>query len=154
MNNLLNEWLNEGDLHSAVHNMNEHINQVWADLPERFKAIRAAYELIEGEDYNPYWFDIPMTPIESQLWMEIRSTPDCDNRYYRQFPVGKYFVDFGNPWKKIAIEADGKEYHDQQRDLERDLELLDLGWFVHRVPGKDCFKDGVINHVLKARQSN
>lgn len=79
---------------------------------------------------------INMTPIETWLWSDIRS---ANAILYPQYPVSRFFVDFGNPVAKVAIECDGHEYHlDRGKDHDRDLELGDLGWTVYRVPGHVC----------------
>jgi very-short-patch-repair endonuclease len=54
---------------------------------------------------------------------------------YPQYPVLKYFLDFGNPYFKIAIELDGKDYHNPDEDRKRDIELHAAGWKVFRIPG-------------------
>lgn len=76
------------------------------------------------------------TPIENSLWWDIRN-----NRLalWPQFPVGRYFVDFGNPVAKVAIECDGKDFHqDKAKDAARDADLAQLGWTVFRIPGWQC----------------
>lgn len=79
------------------------------------------------------------SPIEEITWQVIRSFGKVP--MYPQYPVGKYFVDFGNPVIKVAIECDGKEWHtDKEKDDKRDLELLKLGWTVYRISGAHCFK--------------
>lgn len=84
---------------------------------------------------NINWID-KFTDIEFQTWQVIRCY-GCS--LYPQYPVGKYFVDFGNPVLKIAIECDGKEYHlDKEKDYRRDLELSKLGWTVFKITGADC----------------
>lgn len=90
---------------------------------------------------NPYCDDINwgnlFTPIEESMWHHIRSFGKCP--MYPQFPVRKYFVDFGNPIVKVAIECDGKAYHtDKTKDLNRDKSLLEAGWMVYRINGADC----------------
>lgn len=89
---------------------------------------------------DPYFADWPsiFTPIESQMWMLIRSHPEP---YYPQFPVGRFFVDFGNPHTRTAIECDGRCWHDTERDEARDLELKRrYGWKVVRFSGRTCYR--------------
>lgn len=77
-----------------------------------------------------------LTPIERRVWSDIR-----DHRLplFPQFPVGKYFVDFGNPEHCIAVECDGYQWHqDKEKDQRRDAELARLGWRVVRIPGWMC----------------
>lgn len=77
------------------------------------------------------------SPIENMAWQVIRAHGKCP--LYPQYPVGKYFVDFGNPFVKIAVECDGKEFHtDVEKDKERDIKLSKLGWTVFRISGADC----------------
>ena len=90
---------------------------------------------------DPYaWDDIyKLTPIESALWADIRSI-DCV--LYPQYPVGQYFVDFGNPVAKVAIECDGKEFHkDVEKDRKRERNIFMLDWTIYRISGSDCKKD-------------
>jgi very-short-patch-repair endonuclease len=46
-----------------------------------------------------------------------------------QFPVKRYFVDFANPFLKIAIEIDGKQWHkDTEKDKDRQSDMEQDGW--------------------------
>ena len=79
------------------------------------------------------------SPIEYHTWCCIRSFGKAP--LYPQYPVGRYFSDFGNPVVKVALECDGREWHqDKEKDLRRDTEFKKLGWSVYRVPGVDCFR--------------
>lgn len=79
------------------------------------------------------------SPIENQAWQAIRGVGSAP--MYPQYPVDKYFLDFGNPFVKVAIECDGLEFHkDKAKDKVRDERLLELGWTVYRVPGSDCVR--------------
>lgn len=76
------------------------------------------------------------TPIESAVWHDIRSAGLC---MWPQLPVGRFFLDFGNPVAKISIECDGHQFHqDKVKDAARDAELAALGWEVLRIPGWRC----------------
>lgn len=84
------------------------------------------------------WPEI-MSPIEFMAWQAIR----CFGKFplYPQYPVDKYFLDFGNPYLKIAVECDGKEFHqDVEKDMRRDKRLFEYGWKVYRISGSDCNK--------------
>ena len=84
------------------------------------------------------WLSI-FSPIEEATWMDLRSFGNTP--LYPQYPTGKYFLDFGNPKFKVALECDGKEWHiDKEKDAKRDLELLADGWHIFRIGGKECFK--------------
>lgn len=118
---------------------------------KKWDAFRALYKTMmpeimgrNGDRYgiDPYMIDwIPhFTPIEYEAWQSIRA---FGLPLYPQFPVGNVFVDFGDPVKKIALECDGKEWHDEEKDLERDNELFKAGWIVFRVTGSECKKPGI-----------
>jgi very-short-patch-repair endonuclease len=78
------------------------------------------------------------TPIEQMAWQSIR----CKGRIvlYPQYPIGKYQADFANPGFKIALELDGKDYHNTERDRKRDAELAEMGWTVFRVSGAEMYR--------------
>lgn len=116
-------------------------------LSERFRKIRANYKSLQSAvdaghlDWmrgDPYeiadWLNL-FTPIEMAAWVEIRG---AGLSMWPQFPVGRFFVDFGNPVAKIALECDGKAFHDPKKDAERDQTLNDMGWVVIRAPGWRC----------------
>lgn len=87
---------------------------------------------------NVRW-ELYFTPIEEFAWMALRSFGKAP--FYPQYPVKNYFVDFGNPYVKIAIECDGKEFHkDKEKDRLRDENLFKEGWIVYRISGADCFR--------------
>lgn len=89
---------------------------------------------------DPYGVDVEMTPIERMMWGDIRSGGAV---FYPQYPVAGVFVDFANPVAKVAIECDGKAFHDASKDKIRDEKLMNIGWTVYRISGSDCIKDGV-----------
>ena len=73
-----------------------------------------------------------LTPIENNLWSDIRL---LGLPFLPQFPSGGFFIDFADPVKMIAIEADGKDYHSPEKDRVRQDRLEALGWTFYRVPG-------------------
>jgi Protein of unknown function (DUF559) len=79
--------------------------------------------------WDQFW---EKSPPEFDTWWSIRyyGLP-----LYPQYPILNYFVDFGDPWQRIGIEADGRNYHDEGKDLRRDEELFEIGWKVFRIPG-------------------
>ena len=120
-------------------------------LDARFTRIRAFYRrheagiLANRDDWydDPYLWNsegrIELTPIESALWHDIRAEGLV---LYPQYPVGRFFVDFGNPVWKIAIECDGKAWHrDGERDAKRQADIERMGWTVYRAPGRLCVTD-------------
>lgn len=92
---------------------------------------------------DPYAWDhdagIQMTPIEAWLWSDIRAVGAV---LYPQYPVGRRFVDFGNPVARVAIECDGAQFHqDAAADAQRQREIEALGWTVYRLTGRECRTD-------------
>lgn len=91
---------------------------------------------------DPYqygdWISL-FSPIENNVWSDIRY---LGLPMYPQYPVGKYFIDFADPIKKIGIEVDGKEFHqDIEKDEFHQSELEKLGWEIIRITGDKTFKD-------------
>lgn len=122
--------------------------------PHDWDRIRAHYEANRAEleqhrnrwALDPYYWDfvlrIQLTPIEQALWSDIRSEGAV---LYPQFPVGRFFVDFGNPAARVAIECDGKEFHqDWRKDEQRQRAIEAAGWRVYRLTGADCMRDSEI----------
>lgn len=122
-------------------------------LQNHWDAIRSHYELnrwaiMEAPRHqygiDPYEWDmglgiIHMTPIERAIWCDIRNTGIV---MYPQWPACGFFMDFANPVAKVAIECDGREFHDPEEDAKRDAGLAFFGWKVFRMKGSDCLRDG------------
>lgn len=87
---------------------------------------------------NPYRVDWGsfLSPIEFAAWTSIRGHYVA---LYPQFPLFNYFVDFANPYLRIGVEMDGKDYHDPVKDRIRDEMLWKYGWKIFRIPGRECF---------------
>ena len=65
-------------------------------------------------------------------------------RFYRQYRVGSYILDFYCPKKKLAIELDGGQHFGESEiisDTERTLYLNQNGIFVLRFPNSDIDKN-------------
>lgn len=95
----------------------------------------------DGWAIDPYAWDgsgIEFTPIERAAWADIR---EAGLVLYPQWPAMGYFLDFANPAANIAIECDGRQYHDASRDRARDAVLAASGWTVYRIPGAVCLGD-------------
>ena len=127
---------------------NNKLNQLFEIVLEndyrKWSAMRKIYALIDTDHYTPYpvdWTRI-FTPIESMVWTEIRG---AGLPFFPQFPVGKYFADFADPKKRIAIECDGAAFHSFEKDRQRNEFFASQGWSVYRISGADC------NHVVDIR---
>ena len=62
------------------------------------------------------------TDAESLLWRSLRSKQIKNLRFFRQYSVGPYILDFYCPKKRLAIELDGSQHkkarahlYDQER---------------------------------------
>lgn len=125
----------QADIHHAFKKMNK-----WDAIRYLYGKVKPSI-LRRGNGYgiNPYIIDWTsyFTPIELDAWQTIRSV---GIPLYPQFPVGNYFVDFGDPIRRIALECDGKDYHSKATDLQRDARLMESGWIVFRVTGSECHK--------------
>lgn len=119
---------------------------------DRYEAIRAFYVKVWPEvrdtpthqwAIDPYEVDWPalFTPIERSLWGDIREEGMV---LYPQHPVAGYFVDFGHPKARVAIECDGAAYHmDRAKDAARERAILAKGWAIYRFTGRECMQDFV-----------
>lgn len=110
-----------------------------------FRAIQQLYEihapLIEAGHYEPLFvpWKLLFTPIEREAWEEIQI---ARLRMFPQYPVLNYFLDFADPWTKVAVECDGKAFHtDVARDFTRDTQLRRHGWEVVRISGKAIWRE-------------
>lgn len=109
--------------------------QPWDSIRARWAAMMPT--IAAGRRCDPYFYDWQFTPIEREAW-------DCIRRLglplYPQVPVGRVFIDFGDPHRKIGVELDGKDFHDVERDTERDATLWDQGWRIFRIAGSDAMR--------------
>jgi len=67
------------------------------------------------------------TETEKILWSRIKNKQIDAYKFFRQYSVGSYILDFYCPDKKLAIELDGAQHLDNKEyDQERDNYLLAL----------------------------
>lgn len=139
------------DIHVNARNIGEELRRDW-ETPKRWNLIRKFYRdveplILDGQRVSPYMIPLAdfMTPIEYAVWCDIR----CYGLpFYMQYPVGRRFVDFGDPVTKIAIEVDGAAYHSPEKDAKKTAEILDEGWHLFRVTGRDAiYKQDAIARV-------
>lgn len=115
-------------------------------------AIRPETELIQTPT-GEFW----MSPIEIKLYEAMTQEGLSP---VPQYCVEGYFVDFAFPKKRVAVEADGAEYHQgarRQRDRKRDWILRRRGWKVLRFYGTTIHQKAencvyVIKKELAARR--
>lgn len=80
----------------------------------------------------------PLTPIEEQLLLALREQ-GLSPRV--QFGIEGFRVDFAFEDVRLAIEADGREWHDSDRDAIRDERIGELGWSVMHFTGSAIWND-------------
>jgi hypothetical protein len=139
-------------LHAAMRPVRGNWTDWFDALRHNYRLYAAAVERGEeswGYPCDPYmiadWV-LLFTPIEAAIWSDIRA---YGLPFWPQFPVGKYFVDFADPVRRIALECDGAAYHDAAKDRRRDEALEQMGWTTYRIPGRECFDDEVIIRTLE-----
>ena len=93
------------------------------------------YKRTGRQFHDPYLMDWQFSPIERDVWCDIRC---AGVPFYPQLPALNYFLDFANPFLKIGIECDGKQWHNAERDAARDARLSAEGWQIYRIPGHEC----------------
>ena len=75
------------------------------------------------------------TPQEKKLWFYLRNNQINNYRFRRQYPIGKYIVDFVCRSKNLIIEIDGGQHNDKiniEYDKERTQYLQSRGFNVIR----------------------
>jgi very-short-patch-repair endonuclease len=111
-----------------------HIRQVWQ---EHMPTVMAAPA---DQWVDPYFVDWDFSRAESATWSALRSSTHIAP-LYPQVPVFNWFVDFGNPRRRVGLEVDGKQWHTPEKDRERDQQLWSQDWRIFRVPAREFLSD-------------
>jgi very-short-patch-repair endonuclease len=100
-------------------------------------AMKAAHA--EGRAWNigmSRWNNEPSYP--EKFFMTVIENEFSDKSYIREFPFGKYSIDFAWPHLKKAIEIDGEQHQRfpeiAERDRMKDSLLINNSWEVFRIP--------------------
>jgi very-short-patch-repair endonuclease len=103
------------------------------------------------------------TDSERKLWSILRNRRLSGAKFRRQFPIGKYILDFYSPKYKLGIEADGGQHYKVKgkiKDQQRSKELSKLGVRIIRFSDRDILTnlDGVYRmihqNIEKLRKSS
>lgn len=81
------------------------------------------------------------TPAEVVLWSYLRSERLGGYKFYRQFSIGQFILDFYCHSQKLAIELDGEIHKEHKNyDINRTIYLENNGITVIRFWNKDVIK--------------
>ncbi len=64
------------------------------------------------------------TDAERKLWSILRNRQLSGVKFRRQFPIGRYMLDFYSPEHKLGIEADGGQHYEDKGNYGEILSLL------------------------------
>jgi very-short-patch-repair endonuclease len=93
------------------------------------------------------------TDAEKKLWSILRNRQLYGVKFRRQFPVGRYILDFYSPEYRIGIEADGGQHYTntgRTKDDIREKELLKYGITILRFSDRDILNniEGVCKVII------
>ena len=93
------------------------------------------------------------TDAEKVMWICLRSRQMSGVKFRRQYPVGKYILDFYAYSHKLAIELDGGQHYEDEgkkRDLGRTRYLNSEGIKVLRFPNNEVLvnMDGIYEVIM------
>ena len=98
------------------------------------------------------------TDAEKLLWKYLRGRRFGGYKFFRQYSVKAYILDFYSPQFRLAIELDGGQHAEEQReyDIQRTQFLESLGISVQRFWNSDVLKniEGVllkISEIIEKR---
>ena len=80
------------------------------------------------------------TPAEKTLWRELRNRRLDGIKFFRQYSVDRYVLDFYTTTCRLAIEVDGPYYREpdqRKRDAERTAYLNSVGIDVIRFTNEE-----------------
>lgn len=78
-----------------------------------------------------------MTDAERRLWYHLRNRGLLGYKFRRQFPVGRYIVEFVCLEARLVVEVDGGQHADSPHDVLRDHRLHERGFIVLRFWNND-----------------
>lgn len=92
------------------------------------------------------------TEAERALWNRVRNGQFFGLKFFRQYSVGPYILDFYCPAKKMAVELDGGQHNlpdGREYDAERTAYLSGNGIMVVRFWNQDVLQEieGVLSRL-------
>ena len=94
------------------------------------------------------------TDAERRLWSALRDRRLEGYRFRRQYPIGRFIVDFACTQHRLIVEADGGQHADSEPDRRRTANLEQEGWRVLRFWNNDILSNtnGVVEKILRGAQ--
>ena len=96
------------------------------------------------------------TDCERIIWNVIRNKQCNGLKFFRQFSVGPYILDFYCPEKRLAIEIDGGQHADQQKEYDQERTAYLAGHYIRelRFWNNEVVEnlDGVYDKILEECQ--
>ncbi len=94
-----------------------------------------------------------MTDAEKKLWSFLRDN-QLGVKFRRQFPIGKYVLDFYSHETKLNVEVDGDQHYSDEgirNDEERDSDLEQQGIKVLRYSNPEVMEqtDALADDILE-----
>jgi len=98
------------------------------------------------------------TPAEYKFWSRVRNKRFYGFKFYRQYSIGRYILDFYCPSLKLCIEVDGSQHMQKDQmlyDQERTLCLHGMGIRIVRYWNSEVLGniDGVLEDLAKYAQA-
>jgi very-short-patch-repair endonuclease len=134
------QWPGTTSNKKRIRSLLKHSKNIKNNLMRKGRSVLAKEEDNKGAKYR-------FTDIELKLYNAIKAYK-IPYQFFAQFQVNnkdKYTVDGAFPQLKIAIEADGKLFHNSpeqiNRDRQRDAELARMGWRILRFKEEEIKKN-------------
>lgn len=94
------------------------------------------------------------TPQERKIWELLRKKNFNGLKFTRQYPIGKYIVDFACRRKRLVIEIDGGQHNEEENiihDTERTKYIEAKGYKIIRFWNNEIDEnlDGVYQKLLE-----
>ncbi len=92
------------------------------------------------------------TPAEHRLWMDVRNRRLQGIKFFRQYSVGPYILDFYSPEIRLCIELDGG-YHEERGqkvyDQDRNAFLESMNIVVLRFCNEEVFhaRENILHRI-------
>ena len=91
------------------------------------------------------------TEAEERLWQELRGRRLCDVKFVRQHQIGNFIADFSARSLKLAVELDGGQHSENERDAARTRVIELHGYRVIRFWNHEVTEnlDGVLQIIAR-----